>query len=214
MLPFTREQFIAVFVAYNESVWPAQFLAYVVGLGIVLAILRRIAASGRLVAGGLALMWAWTGAAYHLMHFAAINRAAVAFGALFLVQAALFVHAGVVNDRLRFGKPRGTGSWLGWALVAYAMLLYPLVGAAGGHRLAELPLFGVTPCPVTLFTFGVLLLSTSPVPRWLLVIPVLWSLVGGSAAFMLGIPQDWPLLFSGIAAVLIVLRDRRRPASG
>ena len=27
MLPFTREQFLAVFVAYNKAVWPAQVLA-------------------------------------------------------------------------------------------------------------------------------------------------------------------------------------------
>jgi len=35
-----------------------------------------------------------------------------------------------------------------------------------------------------------------------------WSLIGGSAAFLLGIPQDWFLLFSGISVVLILLRDR------
>lgn len=32
MLPFTREQFLAVFVAYNEAVWPTQVLAYSLGL--------------------------------------------------------------------------------------------------------------------------------------------------------------------------------------
>ena len=32
MLPFTREQFLVVFVAYNEALWPAQMLAYVLWL--------------------------------------------------------------------------------------------------------------------------------------------------------------------------------------
>ena len=49
------------------------------------------------------------------------------------------------------------------------------------------------------------LLTSAPVPRWLLIIPLAWSLVGGSAAFMLGVPQDWPLLFSGLTIVLLVL---------
>ncbi len=71
-------------------------------------------------------------------------------------------------------------------------------------------MFGIAPCPVTLFTFGVLLLTTAPVPRWLLIIPLAWSLLGGTAAFMLGVPQDWPLLFSGLTIVLLVLRDRQR----
>ena len=32
MLPFTREQFFAVFAAYNEAVWPVQYLAYLLAL--------------------------------------------------------------------------------------------------------------------------------------------------------------------------------------
>ena len=71
-------------------------------------------------------------------------------------------------------------------------------------------MFGVTPCPVTIFTFGLLLLTMRPVPRGLLVIPFVWSLIGGSAAVLLYVPQDWLLLVSGcIAAVLMVFRDRQ-----
>lgn len=86
--------------------------------------------------------------------------------------------------------------------------MYPIVGLGTGHRWAETPQFGITPCPVTLFTFGLLLLTRVPVPRWLLVIPVVWSLLGGSAALMLGIPQDWLLLFSGLSAIWLLRRDR------
>jgi hypothetical protein len=72
-----------------------------------------------------------------------------------------------------------------------------------------MPMFGITPCPLTIFTFGMLMLTNAPVPRRLLVIPVAWSLIGGSAAFLLDVPQDWLLLFSGLAAVPIVLAGRR-----
>jgi hypothetical protein len=42
-----------------------------------------------------------------------------------------------------------------------------------------------------------------------LVIPFLWSLIGGSAAILLDVPQDWVLLGCGVVAVpLILLRDR------
>jgi hypothetical protein len=68
---------------------------------------------------------------------------------------------------------------------------------------------------VTIFTFGMLLLTTSAVPRWLLVIPVIWSLIGGSAAILLHVPQDWLLLLSGLIAVpLIVVRDNSHPKLG
>ncbi len=74
-------------------------------------------------------------------------------------------------------------------------------------------MFGITPCPLTLFTFGMLLLTRAPVPRWLLVIPLFWSLVAGSAAFLLGVIQDWPLLFGGLLIPLLLVRDRRRLTS-
>ncbi len=40
MLPFTRAQFLAVFVAFNESVWPVQVLAYLPGLLMAMLIVR------------------------------------------------------------------------------------------------------------------------------------------------------------------------------
>lgn len=211
MLPFTRASFLAVFADYNLAVWPMQWLAYAMGLGMAAAVLRPSPAGSRLVSAGLALMWAWTGIAYHAIFFSPINRAALGFGALFVLQGALFAYAGVVRRRLVFGAPAGLARWLGWGLVAYA-LLYPLLGAWAGPGYPELPMFGITPCPLTLFSFGLLLLTTQPLPRGLLAIPLAWSLIGGSAAFLLDIPQDGPLLFSGLAVVLVLRRGRRRMA--
>lgn len=214
MLPFTREQFLGVFADYNAAVWPAQVVAYVLGL-IVVAALRRPSPHGhRIVAGVLAAMWVWTGVAYHAIFFARINPAALAFGALFVVQGVLLLVAAVRRRPPVFERPatgsKGPASVAGWLLVAYAAVVYPLLGQSTGHAYPAQPTFGITPCPLTLFTFGVLLLAAAPVPRRLLVIPLAWSLVGGSAAFTLGVPQDWPLLFSGPATLLLVWRDRRR----
>ena len=66
---------------------------------------------------------------------------------------------------------------------------------------------GITPCSVTIFSLGLLRLA-GPMPRGLLGIPCLWSLVGGSAAFLLGVPQDWVLLLAGIAALWMAFRPR------
>jgi hypothetical protein len=210
MLPFTRDQFLAVFSSYNLAVFPAQIIAYLVGAGMIVLLLRPGPNTSRLISAGLALMWLWTGVSYHGLFFAAINPIAVAFGVAFALQAALFLYFGVVRADLSFSFPTTPLGWLGAGLVAYSAIVYPLIGLWVGHAYPEMPMFGITPCPVTLFTFGLLLMTTSRVSVWVLVVPFLWSLVGGSAALLLVVPQDWVLLVSGIVAVpLIVLRDRR-----
>jgi hypothetical protein len=211
MLPFTHDQFIAVFAGYNAAVWPAQVFAYALLVAMLATIFRASRAGNRFIGASLALMWVWTGIAYHGMFFAAINSAALLFGALFVLQGVLLLHAAIVRQTLRFGTVDGASAWLGWGLVAYASVAYPLIGLWLGNRYPEMPMFGITPCPLTLFTFGVLLLTTAPVPRALLVIPLLWSIVGGSGAFLLSVPQDWALLASGIATLPILLPGRQPP---
>jgi len=208
VLPFTREQFFGIFAQYNATLWPAQWVTYALGLAMILAVLRRARSAHRLVPAGLAAMWLWTGVAYHGVFFSSINPAAFAFAALFVLQAAVFAHAAVLGGRLSYASSHTPSAWLGWALIAYAGVAYPLIGLALGHTAAELPMFGATPCPLTLFTLGLLLLAKPPAPRWPLVIPFVWSLVGGSAAFLLGVAQDWVLLLGALVVPLIVLRDR------
>ena len=55
-------------------------------------------------------------------------------------------------------------------------------------------------------------MTTRRFSYWLLVIPFIWSLIGGSAAILLDVRQDWLLLVSGLIAVPIV-RDRQAQAA-
>lgn len=207
MLPFSTEQFFAVFAGYNAAVWPAPVVAYGLGVVAIVAALRGGRAADRTVAAVLALLWLWTGIAYHWLAFAAVNRAAWAFGGLFVAEAALLLWIGGARHRLRFGGRRRWMSAAGLLLIAYAMILYPLLGLAAGHSYPATPVFGITPCPLTIFTLGLLLLARV-VPWSVVVVPVLWSLIGGTAAFLLDVPQDWPLLLSGLLAVVLLWRAR------
>jgi uncharacterized protein DUF6064 len=214
VLPFTPEQFLSLFSTYNDAIWPAQVIAYLLGGIAVVALFGKSERSDRIVAAVLATMWAWTGFAYHLAFFTTINKAAYVFGALFAIQAFALANVGVFHHRIFFGLRPSPTAWVGIFFVVYAAMLYPLVGMVAGHLYPELPMFGVTPCPVTIFTFGMLLLTQYPPPALLLVIPGLWSLIGGSAAILLSVPQDWPLLVSGIVTVgLNAIRSREEMAA-
>ncbi|MDN5002918.1 DUF6064 family protein [Bradyrhizobium sp. GCM10027634] len=209
MLPFTAEQFLGIFASYNRAIWPAQVLAYLLGGLAFLLVFHKGRWSGQIVAGTLAAMWAWTGIVYHLVFFATINKLAYIFGALFVVQAAAFIYFGACQRQLDVSYNERPAGFIGVVFIFYAAAIYPMFGLEMGQPPNELPMFGVTPCPVTIFSFGMLLLTRHPVSRWLIVIPFLWSLVGGSAAILLRIPQDWALLVAGVVSVaLLVKRDR------
>jgi hypothetical protein len=68
--------FFAVFAAYNTAVWPAQVVLYALAVVLLgLAIRSRPGDQGA-ISLGLGLLWAWTGVAYHWLHFTAINCSA------------------------------------------------------------------------------------------------------------------------------------------
>jgi Family of unknown function (DUF6064) len=211
MLPFSPEQFMAVFAAYNAAIWPAQIVAYGLGLIAVVGILNPGVHSAWVVAAALSGMWLFTGVAYHWLSFAWINPAAYGFGIAFALQACLLAYA-AWSGRLRFGLPQSRKRRVaGLALVLYAAILYPMIGLIV-HGYPAVPLFGVTPCPVTIFTLGCLLLTRAPISWWMIAVPVLWSLIGGTAAFLLGVPQDWALLAGGLMTISLLVLDRSVPS--
>lgn len=156
MLPFTVDDFFSVFAAYNRAIWPAQVVAYALGL-VALAAAWKGGVWGRRVAAiVLGVFWLWNGAIYHFAFFAQINPAAYAFAALFLMQGLLFLCvAGVASDRLFPNPP--TAGWrrsVALGLIAYAAVVYELLSHLQGHGWPHAPIFGVAPCPTTIFTIG------------------------------------------------------------
>jgi len=211
-LPFTVEQFLGVFREYNHAIWPGQMAAYVLGAAAVVLILRKSRASDRVVFAILAAFWLWTGIMYHVVFFSRINQAAYVFGGLFIVQGLMTLGFGTAGSWLSLRFTRGFWPFIGVALILYAMVVYPLIGLALGHPAAELPWFGVTPCPTTIFTIGVLLCAKGRGRLLLLVVPLLWSVIGGSAATVLQVPQDYGLIVAGILGVIYAVTLVRRPA--
>ena len=209
-LPFTPEAFFDVFERYNEAVWPAQVaLALLALVAVGLAVRGEGVARARGVAGVLALLWLWMGVVYHLAFFRAINPAAVAFGVAFVAQAALLVWYGVLRARLAFRPRLDARGVSGGLLLAYALVGYPLLGAALGHGYPASPTFGL-PCPTTIFTLGLLLWAAPPAPWPVLVIPLGWAIVGTSAAVQLGVREDFGLGVAALAVVVLTVTARLR----
>jgi Family of unknown function (DUF6064) len=203
-LPFTADQFFGVFARYNEAVWPAQLALNAIAVTCVVLALPRTEGSGRWISALLAALWFWTAIAYDFAFFSDVNRAAWLFGGVAIAGGLAFLWSGTLRGALRFRPAKDWRGASGGVLVAYSLLVYPLLGLLVGHRYPGAPTFGV-PCPTTIFTLGMLLLAVPPVPRLAFVVPILWAAVGSVAAFALGVVEDFGLLAAGIVALVAVL---------
>ena len=209
-LPFTTAEFFEVFAAYNQAVFPVQFI--LIGLSLVglYLLIRRKKEAGKYVNGFLALLWLWMAIVYHLVFFSSINPAAILFGVLFIVQGGIFLLYGFFRNRISYRIENNVYGVAGMSMIVYSILLYPLLGWWNGHIYPASPTFGL-PCPTTIFTFGILLFSISRLPWFILIIPVIWSIVGFSAALNFGMMEDGGLLIAGIlTCVLLWTKNRIR----
>jgi hypothetical protein len=204
-LPFTAEQFFGVFRAYNESVWPAQVILLALALLACALVFTRRRWSDVVTSAVLGALWLWLGLAYHWAFFAEINPLAYAFAALSVAGGLLFLWHGVVRQGLRFGASCTPRSLMGFALIGFALLLYPSWSLYAGHAYPSMPTFGL-PCPTTLFTIGMLAFLLPPYPRSPLIVPVLWCLVGVQAALLLGVHQDLGLLVAAVVGIALMMR--------
>jgi hypothetical protein len=207
-LPFSTDQFFAVFAAYNLAIWPAQIIAYILGLTGIAGLWLDRPIGRRLITSILAIFWGWNGAVYHFAHFSSINPAANVFALMFVVQAILFGVAAATSNDLQFKVGQNLRSVAGMGFILFALLIYEWLGWLAGHGLMKGPLFGVAPCPTTIFTIGMLLLARGSMVRWLSIIPVLWALIGSTAAVLLAVPEDLGLAVAA-AALVGVLAIRR-----
>jgi len=96
---------------------------------------------------------------------------------------------------------------IGGIFALYALVIYPVLGYSFGHVYPASPTFGA-PCPTTIFTFGLLLWTDKRFPRHILVIPLLWSIIGFTAALSLTIREDFGLLIAGLLGTLLILLVR------
>jgi len=210
-MPFTTAQFFDVMRQYNEAVWPGQLVLYTIGLAAAAVAIWKPQRSN-LVLGVVALFWGWMAVAYHLAFFTAINPMAYVFAAMFLAEAILIAWHALRTTRLQLSSNVSPGRrMIGLSLMAYALLIYPVLGYLLGQRYPALPTFGL-PCPTTIFTLGILVWCARPVPWSVFIVPTVWAVIATSAAVSFGIGEDFALLPAVILTVGAFAWNREMPA--
>jgi len=218
MLSFSAEVFQSFLAQYNRSIWPGQIVGSLLALlaiGIVLRPRARIFRhlGNRAVGIVLAIFWLWTGVCFFYLEMSAINFAAPAIGLVFAFEGLLLLAWAVFGRANTAPNPTGAGTRSVGILLIAAGLLWPVVESLAGVPIDSIRSLGTTPLPTVLVTLGLLMLVPPRTPLWLVAIPILWTLAGGTAAYGLGLWRDLMMPAAGLAAFVAIILHRWRAAS-
>lgn len=203
----TSAGLLAYFTKYNPSIWPMQVVVYVLALAAVFFAVRTNKASDRVISAVLALFWLWNGIMF-FMPMGGSSSLWYAFAALFVIQGILFL-VGVARPSVSYHIGTDIYSLVGIVLIVDGLIGSPFVGYLAGHVYPQMALVGVFPCPTLPFTFGLLLCTVSKIPKYLLVVPFIWGLVG-VMTISIGMVEDVGMLVGALLATAMILyRDRR-----
>ena len=114
-----------------------------------------------------------------------------------------------MRSRIQFSPPDGWFAFAGWFLITYALIVYPVLGWLGGHGYPAGPSFGA-PCPMVIFTLGMLTWTTGRGRLAIAAIPIAWAAIGTSAATALGITEDYGLAVAAALMGVSLWLQRRR----
>jgi hypothetical protein len=194
--PFTTDQFYQVFERYNSTVFPAQLIFLILGVAALFLILSEKSYKSKLTAGFIGILWIWMGLIYHIAFFTAINEAAYVFGLIFIFEGILIIlNSG--NNRITFSFKPTTKVYTGLFFIIFGLIVYPVIGLFIHGTSVPVISLGL-PCPTTIFTFGFFMLAGSKLPKYLLIIPSLWAVVGLSAAINFGVYQDFMIFIAAV----------------
>jgi hypothetical protein len=209
-MEFTQEEFFQMLTKYHNAVWPMAWILFFIGIGMLAVLLSRWHFKRPVILGALSFIWLWCGTIF-LGYFCSGYISHTTFVPdilLFSLQGLLFLIAAVRSKAIDFDFSGIAYEIVGIVWICFSLIGWPLIGNISGHFYTSFPVFG-EPCPITIFTFGVLLCSKTRVPWYFMLLPFIWSLTGVIGLIQLGMSDDFIEFVVGMSAtVMILIRNR------
>jgi len=204
----SAEQWWEIIRAYGTAVWPAQAIFFA---GAVLLVLLVCLKPGRAVDTltrlYLALSLGWVG----IVFFMVLGKGLAGnyfFGSLFTIAAVLFA-ADLFRRKMQFQLP--TVVWQRYTMIALALavLCYPLVSMAFGHRFPGLIVPGSHPCPSTAHGFILLTTALPRVNKIVYVILLFWAIPFPPIIQIpkYGVYEDAIMFVVGLYALVMLIKN-------
>ena len=207
-IPFTTEQFLSVFEKYNSTVFPIQWILILLGIVALFLVHSKHSSKNKLIGSFLGLLWIWMGIVYHIIFFTVINKLAFVFGGFFVLQGVLILINTFLKDKLIFSFPSQTKNYFGYFFILFGLIIYPIISYFVQGTFKRTIALGL-PCPTTILTFGFFMMASNKFPKYLLIIPSLWTIVGVGAAIQFGVYQDFMMPIAAVIAVTMLFKTKK-----
>ena len=185
-------------------------LTNVLAIIALVMVFRKSEHSNRVISFTLAFLWLWIGIVFGILVFGPfptvmagieLPGAWYLFGSMFAIHGIILLYFGVIKDTTSYSWKPGSRHFIGLFIIVFGLVIYPFVGVLTGRVFPEYPVFGIAPCPVTLFTIGLLLWSDKKPSLPLVAIPIFWALMGIVPVLFYGVYADIVTILAGIIAL-------------
>ncbi|MFW9889235.1 MAG: DUF6064 family protein [Candidatus Thorarchaeota archaeon] len=209
------EEFYDLFGTYNEMYLIAILLTYALAIISLFMVFRKNDYSNRFISFTLAFLWSWIGVVFGILVFSPLPLVMggieipgvwYLFGGVFAIQGIILLFSGVFKDTVSYTWKSDSRHYLGLILILYSLALYPLIGFLHGRVYPEYPIFGIAPCPVTIFTIALLLWSDTRPSLEFWIIPIFWGFMGLAAILVYQVYADIVLVLSGLIGLYYYIR--------
>jgi hypothetical protein len=203
---FTPDEFLAILEQFNRALGSLNLVAYALGVAAILLALWKGTAAGQGISGLLGTLWVCTGLVFHIFFFRSLTSMALVFGAAFILQGGMLFWSGVMKQELRFSPTKDIYGIVGWLLIVYSMIGYPLIGNMLGHGTEHSLAFGITSGPLVVFSFGLLLWVGDGLPRHLMFIPFVAGMLESIFLLSSGMYEDIGAGIAALAGSLLIIK--------
>lgn len=193
--------------AYNNAIFPMQIIAMVTGITLTyFSLAKPNTKTNSLMKTYLAFTFAWNGIVFFLL-FGKELPGTFLGAPLFIVTAVLFV-LDIFKKKTEFKLPNAR--WhkyltILWILCAF---LYPLIGLPLGHYYPRTCIFGVFPCPTTVFALALLAAAIPKVDKKAYILLLIWAIPSVGKCFgALDLQEDCVLFITGVYGLIMLVKN-------
>lgn len=209
LLLFSPRVYYRLFELHNHALWPAHILTMIVGLAMVFALARPSAQRTRFTLVALGALWIWVAWAFFWARYATINWAALYVAPVFALEGLMLAGIGLSGKWLDVAPTAPLVRSAGIALLAAALLGYPLIAPLAGRSWSAAEVFGIAPDPTVLATLAILAAARDGVRWTMMVVPLLWVMMSTATLWALEAPEFWIAPLLAISAAGLARLPRR-----